>query len=74
MLFYILFVCKRVLPPGDNPIAVNITYHLVFVTPLLLPAAIVEELELQFCLISEDESQRNWTLPSAQNAYEALTL
>ena len=23
LLFYILFVCKCVLPPGDNPIAVN---------------------------------------------------
>jgi hypothetical protein len=30
VLFYILFVCKCVLPPGDNPIAVNkysISYH-----------------------------------------------
>jgi hypothetical protein len=24
VLFYVLFVCKCVLPPGDNPIAVNI--------------------------------------------------
>ena len=24
LLFYVLFVCKCVLPPGDNPIAVNI--------------------------------------------------
>ena len=23
MLFYVLFMCKCVLPPGDNPIAVN---------------------------------------------------
>ena len=23
VLFYVLFVCKCVLPPGDNPIAVN---------------------------------------------------
>ena len=23
MLFYVLFVCKCVLPPGDNPIEVN---------------------------------------------------
>jgi hypothetical protein len=23
MLFYVLFVCKCILPPGDNPIAVN---------------------------------------------------
>jgi len=23
VLFYILFVCKCVLPPGDNPVAVN---------------------------------------------------
>jgi len=23
LLFYVLFVCKCVLPPGDNPIAVN---------------------------------------------------
>jgi hypothetical protein len=22
-LFYVLFVCKCVLPPGDNPVAVN---------------------------------------------------
>ena len=31
VLFYVLFVCKCVLPPGDNPIAVNkyinIWYH-----------------------------------------------
>jgi hypothetical protein len=29
VLFYVLFVCKCVLPPGDNSIAVNkhITYH-----------------------------------------------
>jgi len=23
VLFYVLFVCKFVLPPGDNPVAVN---------------------------------------------------
>jgi len=30
-LFYVLFVCKCVLPPGDNPIAVNkyIIYHII---------------------------------------------
>jgi len=28
MLFYVLFVCKCVLPPGDNPIAVNKIYNL----------------------------------------------
>ena len=30
VLFYALFVCKCVLPPGDNPIAVNkyIIYHI----------------------------------------------
>ena len=30
VLFYVLFVCKCVLPPGDNPVAVNkyiISYH-----------------------------------------------
>jgi hypothetical protein len=29
VLFYVFFVCKCVLPPGDNPIAVNkyIIYH-----------------------------------------------
>jgi len=29
VLFYVLFVCKCVLPPGDNPTAVNkyIIYH-----------------------------------------------
>ena len=26
VLFYVLFVCKCVLPPGDNPIAVNKIY------------------------------------------------
>ena len=26
VLFYVLFVCKCVLPPGDNPTAVNIVY------------------------------------------------
>jgi len=32
VLFYVLFVCKCVLPPGDNPIAVNkyiISYQVV---------------------------------------------
>jgi len=30
VLFYVLFVCKCILPPGDNPIAVNkyIIYHI----------------------------------------------
>jgi len=28
VLFYVLFVCKCVLPPGDNPIAVN-KYHII---------------------------------------------
>jgi hypothetical protein len=31
VLFYVLFVCKCVLPPGDNPTAVNkciISYHI----------------------------------------------
>jgi len=30
VLFYVLFVCKCVLPPGDNPIAVNEIYHNIF--------------------------------------------
>jgi hypothetical protein len=32
VLFYVLFVCKCVLPPGDNPIAVNkyIIYHIIY--------------------------------------------
>jgi len=32
MLFYVLFVPKCVLPPGDNPIAVNkyISYHNIY--------------------------------------------
>jgi hypothetical protein len=33
VLFYVLFVCKSVLPPGDNPIAVNkytISYHIIY--------------------------------------------
>jgi len=29
VLFYVLFVCKCVLPPGDNPIAVN-KYHIMY--------------------------------------------
>ena len=32
VLFYVLFVCKCVLPPGDNPIAVNkyiISHHII---------------------------------------------
>jgi hypothetical protein len=32
LLFYVLFVCKCVLPPDDNPIAVNkyiISYHII---------------------------------------------
>ena len=29
MLFYALFVCKCVLPPGDNPSAVNISYYII---------------------------------------------
>ena len=28
VLFYVLFLCKCVLPPGDNPIAVN-KYHII---------------------------------------------
>ena len=29
VLFCVLFVCKCVLPPGDNPIAVN-KYHIIY--------------------------------------------
>ena len=31
VLFYVLFVCRCVLSPGDNPIAVNkyIIYHII---------------------------------------------
>ena len=32
VLFYVLFMCKCVLPPGENPIAVNkyiISYHII---------------------------------------------
>ena len=27
MLFYVVLVCKCVLPPGDNPIAINKYYY-----------------------------------------------
>ena len=38
VLFYVLFVCKCVLPPGDNPIAVNkyIVYLLTYLLTDLL--------------------------------------
>jgi len=36
VLFYVLFVCKCVLPPGDNPIAVNKYIISYFKTPALL--------------------------------------
>jgi hypothetical protein len=35
VLFYVLFVCKCVLPPADNPIAVNkytISYHISYLS------------------------------------------
>jgi len=38
VLFYVLFVCKCVLPPGDNPIAVNkyvVSYHKFLVNECL---------------------------------------
>jgi hypothetical protein len=38
LLFYVLFVCKCVLPPGDNPTAVNkyiISYISSYTPPLL---------------------------------------
>jgi len=40
VLFYVLFVCKCVLSPGDNPIAVNkyiISYHIISLHDLLPP-------------------------------------
>ena len=33
MLFYVLFVCKCVLPPGDNPIAVN--KYIIYIIKLI---------------------------------------
>jgi len=30
VLFCVFFVCKCVLPPGDNPTAVNIIYHIIY--------------------------------------------
>jgi len=45
VLFYVLFVCKCVLPPGDNPIVVNryVIYHNKFAPMfrrhLLLPCS-----------------------------------
>ena len=41
VLFYVLFVCKCVLPPGDNPIAVNkyIIYHIIAIDLDPLPVS-----------------------------------
>jgi hypothetical protein len=33
VLFYVLFVCKCVLPPGDNPIAVNKYMNISIIFP-----------------------------------------
>ena len=33
VLFYVLFVCKCVLPPGDNPIAVN--KYIIYIIKLI---------------------------------------
>jgi hypothetical protein len=30
VLFYVFFVCKCILPPGDNPITVNKYYHIIW--------------------------------------------
>jgi hypothetical protein len=52
VLFYVLFVCKCVLPPGDNPIAVN--KHIVskMETMLLLTTTmIMSDLSKNFWLI-----------------------
>jgi len=37
VLFYVLFVCKCVLPPGDNSIAVN--KYIIFFYQSLNPAS-----------------------------------
>ena len=40
VLFYVLFVCKCVLPPGDNPVAVNkyVIYHIITLCIIYLPS------------------------------------
>jgi hypothetical protein len=54
VLFYVLFVCKCVLPPGDNPIAVNkyiISHHIITLchcVPSYLRITYVASLEEQF--------------------------
>jgi hypothetical protein len=41
VLFYVLFVCKCLLPPGDNPISINKYIIINFIT--LKMAAIAAE-------------------------------
>jgi len=40
VLFYVLFVCKCVLPPGDNPIAVNKYISMTRLSALDSPASL----------------------------------
>jgi hypothetical protein len=46
VLFYVLFVCKCVLPPGDNPIAVN-KYIISFGTTVRNTEMELEQIECE---------------------------
>jgi hypothetical protein len=37
VLFYVVFVCKCVLPPGDNPVAVNKYINVCYSSPYIQP-------------------------------------
>ena len=46
VLFYVLFVCKCVLPPGDNPIAVNKYIIISFFLQTDLPLPILVKVSI----------------------------
>jgi len=55
-----LFVCKCVLPPGDNPIAVN-KYHIIY-------HSLQNFISVYLC-VSFDSKKKQWLFP-----YTTLTL
>jgi hypothetical protein len=45
LLFYVLFVCKCILPPGDNPTAVKNTIYQIYTTIIAFEQKISRKIE-----------------------------
>jgi hypothetical protein len=56
MMFYVLFMCKCVLPPGVNPIAVGKYINIIIIIIIIIISMVNIQMSLTYAIVSANDN------------------